>query len=181
MTFPRPKDPLLAAGQLLAMLMQGLMALAAVGVTLAIPVMFVFKDEIQADLITEHGPEIAAFPVFTMAGIALLALALIAAAFIFFGKLRAIINSVSDSDPFVPENADRLSTMAWLFFGAHLLIGAIAALALSLRDWAEQMGDDVTVSHGFDLTSVLIVILLFILARIFRQGTAMRADLEGTV
>jgi Fe-S cluster assembly ATPase SufC len=34
---------------------------------------------------------------------------------------------------------------------------------------------------GLDMTGILLVIILFILARVFRHGAAMREDLEGTV
>lgn len=34
---------------------------------------------------------------------------------------------------------------------------------------------------GIDASGILLVILLFILARVFRKGTEMREDLEGTV
>ena len=34
---------------------------------------------------------------------------------------------------------------------------------------------------GFDMTALLLTVILFILARVFRHGAAMREDLEGTV
>lgn len=34
---------------------------------------------------------------------------------------------------------------------------------------------------AFDLGGIILAITLFILARVFRQGAAMRNDLEGTV
>ena len=34
---------------------------------------------------------------------------------------------------------------------------------------------------GFDGGGILLILILFILARVFRHGAAMREDLEGTV
>lgn len=175
-------DPLLLAGRILTIIMQGFMALALALVAIAIPAAFFFRGKIQAELIAEHGDKISAFPVWQIGGILLLALALIAAAFVFFGKLRAIINSVGDGDPFAPENAERLTAMAWLSLGAYGLMAAMVGLALTIADWAKQLGDaDTNFDFGLDLTGILMIIVLFILARVFRHGAAMREDLEGTV
>ncbi|MEP2734982.1 MAG: DUF2975 domain-containing protein [Erythrobacter sp.] len=177
-------DPLLLAGRILTIIMQGVMAIIALGVTIAIPVLFLFHDEIQTDLIAKHGGEISAFPAWQIAGILLLALALIATAFVFFGKLRAIINSVGDGDPFAPENADRLTAMAWLSLGAYAIMAMMVGVALTISEWASQIdGEEMNfeLDFGFDLTGILMIIVLFILARVFRHGAAMRDDLEGTV
>ena len=175
-------DPLLLAGRILTILMQGLMAFVALCLLIAIPAALFFSDNIQAELVAEHGAQIGAFPSFAIAAILLLALGLIAAAFIFFGKLRAIINSVGDGDPFAPENADRLTAMAWLSLGAYAIMAMIVAVALPITDWAKQIGDaEANFDFGFDLTGILMIIVLFILARVFRHGAAMREDLEGTV
>ena len=91
-------------------------------------------------------------------------------------EVQRIIESVSDGDPFVPANADRLTRIGWLLLGTQILalIGmSMSAVEVLAREWnfAEQ----------FSFEGLLAVILMFILARIFRHGTAMRNDLEGTV
>ena len=40
---------------------------------------------------------------------------------------------------------------------------------------------DATSDFGITLDGILLAVILFILARVFRQGAAMREDLEGTV
>ncbi len=175
-------DPLLLAGRILTFIMQGLMAVAAACVAIAVPVVLFFRDKINAEIIAERGPDIAAFPAWAISVILLLAVALMAAAFVFFGKLRSIINSVGDGDPFAPENADRLTAMAWLSLGAYAIMAMMAGLAFSLASWIEQIDDaDMSMDFGLDLTGILMIIVLFILARVFRHGAAMRNDLEGTV
>jgi hypothetical protein len=56
----------------------------------------------------------------------------------------------------------------------HLAVGAIAAAASS-------KSQPLDVGWSFSITGWLAVLLLFVLARVFDQGTRMRDDLEGTV
>lgn len=173
-------DLLLTAGKVLTLLMQaifvvGAAAVAFVGVAL-------FADSINAEMRTEFGPAITDLP--TAAVLALLALAaiVVGALFVFFGKLRGIIASVAEGDPFVPENADRLTAIAWLMLATYLLAAVMALVSALVIDWASQFEDvHFTATFGFDFTSILLIIVLFILARVFRHGAAMREDLEGTV
>jgi hypothetical protein len=52
-----------------------------------------------------------------------------------------------------------------------------AALAGSVAHLAGPFGS----RFGFSLGGVLLALVLFILARVFRQGAKMREELEGTV
>ncbi|MEL7219331.1 MAG: DUF2975 domain-containing protein, partial [Pseudomonadota bacterium] len=71
---------------------------------------------------------------------------------------------------------------AWLLLAVQLLSIPLAALALTLVEWAGDIEDvQFSIGDGFDLSGILMVIVLFILARVFRHGTRMREDLEGTV
>jgi hypothetical protein len=91
-------------------------------------------------------------------------------------RLRAIIETVQPG-PFILANADRLRTMGWALLGLevlHLGVG-ISAKALALR------GQPAGIDWGFSATRWLAVLLLFVLARVFEQGTRMREDLEGTI
>jgi len=91
--------------------------------------------------------------------------------------LRAIVDTVGQGDPFVGENAGRLKQIAWAVLGLevlHLAVGAVTAAASTPAvpldlDW------------NFSVTPWLAVLLLFVLARVFEQGTRMRDDLEGTI
>ncbi|MEL7199726.1 MAG: DUF2975 domain-containing protein [Pseudomonadota bacterium] len=91
-------------------------------------------------------------------------------------QVMQIIHSVDEGDPFVPANAERLDRIGWLLLATQLLafigtsINAVEALA-SEWNFGEQ----------FSFEGLLSVVLVFILARIFRHGTQMRDDLEGTV
>ena len=48
-----------------------------------------------------------------------------------------------------------------------------------IRD--KDPGDTFVVDSGFDVNGLLLMLILFILARVFRKGADMRAELEGTV
>lgn len=65
----------------------------------------------------------------------------------------------------------------------EVLLWPAAFLAGEIADWASKYDDfDLNVGgDGFSLTGIMIVLLLFILARVFRRGAAMREDLDGTV
>jgi len=91
--------------------------------------------------------------------------------------LRAIVETVRAGDPFVADNARRLELIAWWVLageGLRLLIGAIAWAAI----WDVK---DMDLDLGYSLAPWLAILLLFVLARVFAEGTRMRTDLEGTV
>ena len=180
---PISNDLLLLAGKVITILMQGAMAFGAVVLVFVIGALDVSRDTIEAQMAAETGHVDFALPLFASFGVLLIGFAIVAALFVFFGKLRAIINTVSQGDPFVPVNAERLSLMAWLMLGVQLLVLAAIPFALQLVDFVRVFGEDsdIKIDGGFDLSGILLVIILFILARVFRHGAAMREDLEGTV
>lgn len=92
-------------------------------------------------------------------------------------RLLAIVESVRLGDPFVAENAARLQAIAWMVLGLELLHLAVGAIAAGVSTKVHPLDID----WNFSLTRWLAVLLLFVLARVFEQGTRMREDLEGTV
>jgi hypothetical protein len=176
-------DLLLLAGKVITVLMQGAMGFGAFVLVLVAGALAFSRDTIEAEIAAETGHADLALPLFASFGVLLVGLAIVATLFVFFGKLRAIINTVSEGDPFVPDNADRLSLMAWLMLGVQLLVLAAVPFALQLGEFARKFGEDahIEANGDFDLSGILLIIILFILARVFRHGAAMREDLEGTV
>jgi len=91
-------------------------------------------------------------------------------------ELKRIVASVGDGDPFIADNATRLSHMAWLTLARYLIAFPVSVAAAATDELAERF------SIEFDATGgVVIVFTLFILARVFRTGTEMREELEGVV
>ena len=156
--------------------------IAAAALAIALPVLLFMQDRINLELAEEYAGSVGPLPILPIVAVIVLALAAIVLLYLFFGKLRRIIGTVGEGDPFVPDNADRLSAMAWMMLGVYLLGIAISVVGVTVTNWASQL-DGVHVSSGisFDASSILLVIILFILARVFRHGAAMREDLEGTV
>ena len=92
-------------------------------------------------------------------------------------RLLAMVETVRAGDPFVPANAERLQRIAWSVLGLELLHLAITWIATSVSTESTP----IDIEWSLDVTRWLVVLLLFVLARVFEQGTRMRDDLEGTV
>lgn len=176
-------DPLLLAGKIITFTLQGFVGLGAATLLIVLPFVTIFSGDLAEGFADGSGINVADLPTLPVVGLLAIAFAILAALFVFFGKLRAIIDTVGSGDPFAPANADRLSLMAWLLLATQILTWPLIALALVVAEWAQEL-DDIDLSlelDGFDLTGILMVLTLFILARVFRHGAAMREDLEGTV
>lgn len=111
-----------------------------------------------------------------VAGAALVSV-MMALYFLFLRHLSRMVASVGTGDPFQPENADRLERMAWLTLILQGCMFVLAPLVTMIMDRIGEKGGGLELS--FD--SLLLALVLFVLARVFRRGTAMRDDLEGTV
>ena len=92
-------------------------------------------------------------------------------------RLLAIVETVRAGDPFVAANASRLQAIAWALLGLNLLSIVIGAIAKTVSTAAHPLHVDA----GFSINGCLAVLLTFLLARVFAEGTLMREDLEGTV
>ena len=92
-------------------------------------------------------------------------------------RLLAIVQTVRGGDPFVAANASRLQAIAWTLLALQVLSLVIGAIASGVSTPAHPL----KVDAGFSITGWLSVLLTFLLARVFAEGTQMRADLEGTV
>jgi hypothetical protein len=92
-------------------------------------------------------------------------------------RLLAIVETVRAGDPFVGVNATRLHVVAWVLLTLQLLSLVIAAIGRAVA----LPGRPLDLDAGFSVNGWLAVLLTFLLARIFAEGTRMRDDLEGTV
>jgi DUF2975 family protein len=109
--------------------------------------------------------------------IAALGLAAIPLNYVVLKRLLAIVESVRAGDPFAAANAHRLHAIARALLALQLLSVAIGAIASAVSTPAHP----IHVDAGFSINGWLAVLLTFLLARVFAQGTLMREDLEGTV
>jgi len=92
-------------------------------------------------------------------------------------RLLRIVETVGRGDPFVVANAYRLNALAWGLLALKLLSMAIGIVGkvIASKDFPLHL------DAGFSVSGWLAVILTFVLARVFAEGTLMREDLEGTI
>lgn len=176
------KDPLLTAANVVLVFLIAVCAVGAAALTIGAPVAWVMRERIVAAFIADGASEAARiFPALSLLMLAVAAL--LGLAIYFLVLLRRVVRSVGDGDPFVPVNAARLSRMGWAVVAGELLsmpIGrAVVWIATIVADDKRdvRVGDD----FGLSITGVLLALVLFILARVFRRGAEMREELEGTV
>jgi hypothetical protein len=92
-------------------------------------------------------------------------------------RLVAMVQTVRAGDPFVATNAYRLQAIAWFLLGQQLLSLAIGLIGKAVSTPAHPLHLDAGLSPG----GWLAVVLTFVLARVFAEGTLMREDIEGTI
>jgi hypothetical protein len=109
--------------------------------------------------------------------IAVLGLVAVPVNHIVLKRLRAMVETVRAGDPFVAANAERLQTIAWSLFALQVLSIIIGWIAGAIATPEHPLDIDA----GFSVNGWLAVLLTFLLARVFAEGTHMRDDLEGTV
>jgi hypothetical protein len=92
-------------------------------------------------------------------------------------RLLRIVETVRRGDPFVAANAYRLQAIGWGLAALQVLSMIIGAIGKNIasRDFPLHL------DAGFSVNGWLAVLLIFILARVFAEGTLMREDLDGTV
>lgn len=112
-----------------------------------------------------------------MRAIAAVGLVAIPLNYVVLKRLLAIVETVRAGDPFVAANALRLQAIAWTLIALQLLSLVIGAIAKAVSTPAHPLH----LRAGFSISGWLAVLLTFLLARVFAEGTLMREDLEGTV
>ena len=112
-----------------------------------------------------------------MRGIAALGLVTIPLNYLILKRLLAMVETVRGGNPFVAANARRLNQIAWALLGLQMLSITIGVIENAISTPAHP----VHVDAGFSINGWLAVLLTFLLARVFAEGTHMREDLEGTV
>jgi len=131
---------------------------------------------IMISLHLSPGPE-ADLVIFGLRAIAVVGLVGVPLHYVFLRRLLAIVETVRAGDPFVAANASRLQAIAWTLFALQCLSMVVGAIAKAISTPAHPFH----FQAGFSLSGWLAVLFMFLLARVFAEGTRMREDLEGTV
>jgi hypothetical protein len=177
-------DPLLGGAKLIVVLAQILIVLMIVGIGIGIGVLVTVGREEVLSRIAAAGAPSAAFAMLILSFAQVVALLMLAHQF--FRQLGGIIDTVGAGEPFAIENAGRLSRMGWISVAAHALGLVLAGMAAWFHPYLVKLSDgdpDARFDFGFGLDggAILLTLILFILARVFREGARMRDELEGTV
>lgn len=168
------RDPLLAAARLALVGAMGVTAFLTVASALAMPAVLIMNERVM-DLLARYG----APPGTIWAVISVVALSgiITALGFFFFRELYRIVASVEGGDPFVPINARRLQAMGWISVVVHVL-----GIPLAMTShWLEQIFNRPRNGFEFSYFGILLALVLFVIARVFREGTRLRDELDGTV
>lgn len=131
-----------------------------------------FTEPVASAIARQHSPETAARMLLAVRAALLIGVLTIPFAHMLLTRLRAIVQTVGAGDPFVPDNARLLKTIAWCLLAIQLLDLGFGAVALAVEP---------NFGWTFSLTGWLAIVLLFVLARVFEHGTLMREELAGTV
>jgi hypothetical protein len=165
---------LLKAATVISLLVIGLLCLVFGAMVLAMAGQF--KIPVPA----EHLHGVAIGQVLAIVAAAVLAGALIVAlvALVFLMAAR-IVETAQSGDPFVIANARRLEQIGWLLLAAEV-IGLVAGMVLPAMV-PPQLNGKMEFGFGLSPIGLLSILMIFVLAQIFRHGSEMRAELEGTV
>jgi len=146
------------------------------GFIVALLMSFVFRDPLAAQLASKYHGRNVAETITILRVMALLSIPVALALHQIFTRLHAIVGTVRAGDPFVVANAARLQRIGWALLTLQLLDFAVGGIVAIL----DQLGVD----HGTwtpGLIGWIAVLMIFVLARVFRAGAAMRDDLAMTV
>lgn len=162
---------LAAAANVILIGLQGIIGFALVAMSLG-AVVVAAHPEVTQRLQAEFGADAPTkSDVLVLLAILLVLLGLV---YTLLRDLRRVVRSVQVGEPFHPANPRRLRMVAlWL-----ALVEIASTAVAFLVPVAFRHGDPV---DDIDLTSWLAVLIVLVLAEVFREGARLRADAELTV
>lgn len=92
-------------------------------------------------------------------------------------QLRKILSTLAEGDPFVPDNAPRLTHIA-IAIG---LIEAIRIASVLILSATVDLGEGYVATINLNLAVWGAVIVLLILAQVFKEGTRLREEEKMTI
>ena len=100
-------------------------------------------------------------------------------------RLRRIVDSVSEGNPFTRINGTRLRGIGIAAFVIQIITfcGGLLSIGLITMLGEPKPGTDfdASINVSIPVTGILLVLLLILLARVFDRGAAMQDELDGTV
>lgn len=156
-------------------------AMLAIG----IPTILAFADRVATEMadvfVTPPGTQV----VWMIAVIMLFAVVMLLLTLFSINRLRRIVDSVGEGNPFTRINGTRLRGMGVAVFAIQVVtfFGSILATTIltTLGEVKPDRDFDLSIDGGISVSGILLVLLLIILARVFDRGAEMHEELEGTV
>lgn len=170
-----PYAPALSASHALLVILRVLILGLLAILIASLPATFLFEPLLR-DYYSSRPPLNAGQIIPPLRFAIVLGLPMLAAVHVLLTRLLAIVETVRTGDPFVPQNADRMKTIAWCLLAIQLMGMGFSAMAERLRAGGAHVD-----SWDFSLTGWVAVVLLFVLARVFEEGTRIRSDLEAMI
>ena len=90
-------------------------------------------------------------------------------------KLRAILGTIKDGQPFSAANVGRLRAIAWVLLGG---VATQLVLVLALSPRFQILGGR---GDAVDFSGLFSALFALVLAEVFREGVRLREDAEGTI
>lgn len=90
-------------------------------------------------------------------------------------RLRRVFGTLIAGDPFQPDNIPRLRLIGFVLAGMELGRYALNTMLLAI---APDMGWEM---DGFNITGWFSVLVVFVLAEVFREGARLRREAELTI
>ncbi|MFC3172867.1 DUF2975 domain-containing protein [Novosphingobium bradum] len=173
----RRYDPLLSAARTLVTMLLGMCGLGAIAAAAGAPLILAWKPQVLDYLAHQAGHPLDPRVAGGVALLLLLGAVVLALSVYFLVLLRGIIDSVARGETFAAPNAARLARMGWLAAIVEAVSIPAGAVAFPIN---RAIGHD-RLEFGLSPGVILLALVLFILARVFREGAKMREELEGTV
>ncbi len=179
------EDIVLKSARLLLGFFRLAVIFASVILILSLPIMAIFGQEILADVGEQFVNKPPVEVLWVAAGFVLVLLLIMLLSYFTIDRLRKILASVREGDPFNRTNGVRLRGMGIAIFAIQILtvvLGAAIGVIVSLLGSMKE-GEQMTIhgEFGISLSGILLVLLLIVLARVFDRGADMRDELDGTI
>lgn len=180
-----PNDIVLKSTRGLLIFTKWLLVLGVGTLTIGIPTILFFTGKVttaMADVfVTPPGPEV----VWMIAGIMLFAVIMMLLTLFSINRLRRIVDSVGEGNPFTRINGTRLRGMGVAVFAIQVITFFGGILATTILTTLGEVKPDrdfhMDIGSGISVSGILLVLLLIILARVFDRGADMQDELEATI
>jgi hypothetical protein len=151
-----------------------LLAVASLGVVAALLLSFrpdIISNHIDIDALNVQGPWLGP----AAAGLLFIFDLYIVGGIVVVSHLRAIFATLIAGDPFQPDNARRLRVIGGALAILELGRYALSGVARAMLHGAIHIGG------GVSLTTWFAVLVIFVLAEVFREGARLRGEAELTI